>query len=94
MRKSSPKAVSDILQSKEFEPINNILIENEVVRKFSEIFPDLKKIAKAKKISNKTLFLRVQDSVWRSELNFHKETIIEEINKHFKKEIVKNIRFI
>jgi len=94
MRRSSFKTISDALKEEELSGIANIIRENEVVEKFAEIFPDLKKIAKAKRISNKTLFLRVENSVWRSELNFNKRKIIEKINKHFGNEVIKAIRFI
>ncbi len=94
MRKGSLKTIADALHDKELQPIERIVTEGEAVTKFAEIFPDFKKIAKAKKINNKTLFLRVENSVWRSELNLHKATIIKKINDYFGKEIVKNIRFI
>ncbi len=94
MRKSSFKTIADALREKEMESIAKIVRENEVVEKFPEIFPDFKKIAKAKKINNKTLFLRVENAVWRSELNLHKTAIIKKINERFGEEVVKSIRFI
>ncbi len=94
MRRNSFASIDEILKQKEFEKINEIIEENEAVEKFAEIFPDLKKIAKAKKINNKTLFLRVENAVWRSELNLNKNAIIKKINERFGKEIVKTIRFI
>ncbi len=94
MRKSSFKTIDEILKQKEFERISEIMRESEVVEKFPEIFPDFKKIAKAKKIDNKTLFLRVENSVWRSELNLHRNAIIKKINERFGEEVVKAIRFI
>ena len=94
MRRNSFASIDEILKQKEFEKINAVIEENEAVEKFAEIFPDLKKIAKAKKINNKTLFLRVENAVWRSELNLNKNAIIKKINERFGKEIVKTIRFI
>lgn len=94
MRRNSFASIDEILKQKEFEKINTVIEENEAVEKFAEIFPDLKKIAKAKKINNKTLFLRVENAVWRSELNLNKNAIIKKINERFGKEIVKTIRFI
>ena len=94
MRRNSFASLDEILKQKEFEKINAAIEENEVVEKFAEIFHDLKKIAKAKKINNKTLFLRVENAVWRSELNLNKNAIIKKINERFGKEIVKTIRFI
>lgn len=94
MRRNSFASIDEILKQKEFKKINEVIEENEAVEKFAEIFPDLKKIAKAKKINNKTLFLRVENAVWRSELNLNKNAIIKKINERFGKEIVKTIRFI
>ncbi len=94
MRRNSFASIDEILKQKEFEKINAAIEENEAVEKFAEIFPDLKKIAKAKRINNKTLFLRVENAVWRSELNLNKNAIIKKINERFGKEIVKTIRFI
>ena len=60
---------------------------------FLEIFPDLVKVAKALKVDKKTLFLKVENSVWRSELKFSESVIIEKINTFFKEERIKYIKF-
>ena len=59
-----------------------------------DIFPDLEKIATAVKVDKNTLYLRVENPAWRSELKFKEKFITENINKHFKEDIVKYIRFV
>lgn len=66
----------------------------EVVEKFYELFPDLKKIAKAKKVDKKVLYLKVENSVWRSELKFRQKIIIDKINSHFGMELIRSVKFI
>lgn len=81
-------------KEKAFEKVRVVAKEYEVLEKFLEIFPDLKKIANATKIEKGVLFLKVENSVWKSELKFRQTTIIEKINKKFNEPIVKTIRFI
>jgi hypothetical protein len=92
---SKIKSVGQILgEAKEFEKIRTTVENTSVVKEFKNIFPEFKKVAKPKRVQSKTLLLRVEDSVWRNELNINKRKIVEKINKHFGKEIIKNIRFI
>jgi hypothetical protein len=85
---------SDIINSKpEFEGLRKRIKENQVVDRFSEIFPDLGKVAKALKVDKKTLFLKVENSVWRSEFKFSEVVIVEKINAFFKEERIKYIKF-
>jgi hypothetical protein len=64
------------------------------VAEFEKIFPELKMIAQAVKVDKQILFLRVENSVWKSELNFKKNLIADKINKHFNQQIIKSIRFL
>ncbi len=73
--------------------VRKVIKESDVIFEFSTVFPDLQKIATAVKVEKKTLFLRVENSVWRSELKFKEKIIIDEINKHFKEERIKWVRF-
>lgn len=89
------KSIKDVINNeKEFEKLRRITKEQEIIEKFSEIFPDLKKIAVAKKFEKGKLFLRVENSVWRSELNFKQSVIVEKLNKSVNEEIVKSIKFL
>jgi hypothetical protein len=86
--------LSDIINSKpEFEGLRKRIKETEVVENFLEIFPDLGKVAKAVRVDKKTLFLKVENSVWRSELKFGESIIVEKINTFFKEERIKFIKF-
>lgn len=89
------KSLTDILgKEKAFEKIRKAAKEYDVIEKFGEIFPDLKKVAEAVKIENGVLFLRVENSVWRSELKFRQSSLIEKVNKKFNEKIIKTVRFI
>ena len=86
--------LSDIINTKsEFEWLSKRIKETEVLDGFIEIFPNLGKVAKVMKVDKKTLFLKVENSVWRSELKFSESVIIEKINKFFKEERIKFIKF-
>lgn len=92
---SKIKSISDVIEKeKEFEQIRQTAENYGIVEKFNEIFPDLKIVAQAVKVDKNILFLKVENSVWRSELNFKKSLLIEKINKHFQKNVIKNIKFI
>lgn len=81
-------------EEKEFEKFRNAIKEYEVIELFFEIFPELEKIIEPVRITKSILYLRVDNSVWRSELNFRKELLIKKINNHFQKNLVKSIKFI
>ncbi len=92
---SKIKSVGEVLgEAKEFEKIRTTVRNYSVVKDFKKIFPEFKKVVKPKKVQSKTLFLRVEDSVWRNELNINKRKIVEKINEHYGQEIINNIRFI
>jgi hypothetical protein len=86
--------LSEIINSNsEFEGLRKKIKETEVVDGFLDIFPDLAKVAKALKVDKKILFLKVENSVWRSELRFSENIIVEKINTFFKEERIKFIKF-
>lgn len=89
------KSITEIIdKEKDFENLRDTVKNYNVVDEFEIIFPELSKIAKAIKTDKKILFLKVENSVWKSELNFQKNLLIEKINKHFKEQVVKSIKFI
>ena len=89
------KSLSDVINKEaEFDKVRKKAKEYEIVEKFNEIFPELKKIVEAKRVDKGILFLRVENSVWRSELNFKQELMIKKINKFFKEEVINKIKFI
>jgi hypothetical protein len=68
--------------------------DSDIIVKFYEIFNDFEKIAEPVKVKNNVLYLRVENSVWRSELKFKEHAIIEKINKFVKEERIKKIKFV
>ena len=93
--RSSFKSLDDIIdQEKDFETIRETIKNYSVVEDFGKIFPELKKIAEVKKVEKRILFLRVENSVWKSELNFQKSKLIEKINNYYKEQVIKTIKFL
>lgn len=89
------KSITDIIdKEKDFQKLRDTLKNYNVVDEFEKIFPELSKIAKALKTEKKTLLLKVENSVWKSELNFQKNILIEKINKHFNEQVIKSIKFL
>jgi hypothetical protein len=87
--------LSDIINNEPgLKGFKNTIKDIEVFDSFNELFPDLKKIAKVSKFERKTLFLKVENSVWRSELKFRESVIIEKINSFFGEERIKHIKFL
>ncbi len=74
--------------------LRNSIKDFDVVDNFYEIFKDFEKIAVPVKVKKNVLFLRVENSVWRSELKFKEQTIIEKINDFLKEERIKKIKFV
>ncbi len=92
---SSFRTIDEVLNSEnEFSSLRESLKNYNIVSEFENIFPELKLIVEAVKVEKQTLFLRVENSVWKSELNFNKNLIAEKINKFFKQQVIKTIRFL
>jgi hypothetical protein len=89
------KTIDEVISTeKSFSSLRETVKNYDVVDSFTKIFPDLTEIATAVKSENKILFLRVENSVWRSELNFRKNLIVEKINRYFNEQIIKTIKFL
>jgi hypothetical protein len=92
---SSFKTIEEVLNSEEeFSNLRESLKNYDIVNDFEKIFPELKLIAEPVKVEKQILFLRVENSVWKSELNLRKNLIAEKINRHFNKQVIKSIRFL
>jgi hypothetical protein len=92
---NSFKTIEDVIsREKEFTNLRETLKNFNIVEEFSKIFPELSAIANAVKVEKKILYLSVDNSVWKSELNFRKSMITEKINLHFGEEILKSIKFL
>lgn len=93
--RSSFKSVADVLGKEEvFSNLRETVKNYDAADKFEIIFPELKQIAQAIKVEKKILFLKVENSVWKSELNLKKNLIAEKINKFFGEEVIKTIKFL
>lgn len=66
----------------------------DIVDQFHKIFPELAKIAEPVKIEKKNLLLRVENSVWRSELKFNEKAIVEKVNKYFNEDRITGLKFV
>lgn len=89
------KSITDIIGGeKDFEKLRDTIKNYDVVDEFVKIFPELSQIARAVKTEKQTLYLKVDNSVWKSELNFQKTLLIEKINKYFNEQIIKSIKFL
>lgn len=89
------KRIDEIFYTeKEFSELKEKVKLLNVLNEFENIFPELTKIAKAVKVDKHILFLKVENSVWKSELNFQKNILIKKINNYFKEEVIKSIKFL
>lgn len=77
----------------ELQNIRKKLSEADVVVEFFNVFPEFTKVVIPVKLEKKTLFLKVENSAWRSELKFKEKSVIEKINKYFNEERVKYLKF-
>lgn len=92
---SNFKSLSEIIyKEKAFSKIVTKANEQQVVERFHKIFPELTTVVEAVKVEKKTLYLRVENSVWRSELNFKQDAIIKKIKLSLEKSEVERIKFI
>ena len=73
--------------------LKNYINENDIVNDFEKIFPEFKKVAKAKAVQKKTITLKVDNAAWRSELKFKEKEIIEKINSFYNEERIIKIKF-
>jgi hypothetical protein len=89
------QSINDVFKNdKVLTNIRAFVKQADVVLKFSEVFPELKKIVKAIKLENGNLYLKVENSIWRSELKFKQKFIVERVNNYFNEELIKSIKFL
>jgi hypothetical protein len=88
------KSITDILEKeKAFSNFNKSVKEQDVLNKFFDIFPNLKKTVKVSHINIRILYLSVENSVLRNEIYLNKNKLLEKINKQFSSEILKDLKF-
>lgn len=89
------KTFNDVFQEDDtLKNFRDYLKQGNILNAFPEIFPDLKEIAEVVKVEKQILFLKVEHSVFRSELKFRQKLIIDRINGHFGEVVVKSVKFI
>ena len=89
------KSLKEVFEKEpRLKTLRNIINAYSVVADCNIIFPEFKKMVIPVKVEKKSLFLSVENSVWRNELKFKEKEIIEKINNHFKTEIIKWLKFI
>jgi len=74
--------------------IREIVEASDVVVSFTELFPNLEKVATPVSCEKKTLKLKVENAAWRNELKFMEAEIIDKVNAFFKEQRINQIRFI
>ncbi|MBN1600159.1 MAG: DUF721 domain-containing protein [Chitinispirillaceae bacterium] len=74
--------------------INDARAQYKALHIWSEITGDtIAAISVAERLTDGRLFIRVKHSVWRMELNFRKQELVEKMNKALGQEIIKEIVF-
>jgi hypothetical protein len=87
-------SVSEIIaEDAKFKKVRELIWNDEILSKFFIIFPELKNYAQPEKIVKNTLYIKVENSVLRSELKFHDEEMLAKINGFFHQERIKKVRF-
>lgn len=88
------KSIKEIFSTEPgLKKIRNVVEKNDVINDFEKIFPEFKKVVRAKKVDKKTITLRVDNAAWRNELKFKEKEIIEKINSFYNEERIKEIKF-
>lgn len=73
--------------------IKEALKTSNIIIKFPEAIPELKDIAFARRFKDGILFLYVESSIWRNEINMNAEDIILRINIFLNDMRIKKIKF-
>jgi hypothetical protein len=74
------KSLKEVYRSEsQLQNVRRIVKSSEVVIDFYKIFPDLKKVAKPKKVDKMFLKIKVENAAWRSELKFKEHEIVKKI---------------
>lgn len=74
--------------------VRNVIKKSDVIIDFNKILPNMDKIVMPVKVVKKALYLKVENSICRSELKFKEQIIISKINNYYKEERINSIRFL
>jgi len=88
------KSVGDVLdKEKAFTKFRKSVREQDAVVEFENIFPELKKTVAASRVDKGVLFLTIENSVLRNEINLKKQLMINKINNYFNQKIIVDVKF-
>jgi len=88
------KSLKDVFRSEpQLSNVRRIVKSAEVVLDFYRIFPELEKVVKPENVDKMFLKIKVENSVWRSELKFKEFEIVRKINNYYNEERIKGIKF-
>jgi len=88
------KSIAEIINREPgLASIRKVIKQSDVILEFFKIFPEMKKVVKPVKVEKKILFIKVENSILRSELKFQETLIVDKVNRYFKEERIKGIRF-
>jgi hypothetical protein len=91
---SSFESIKDVfVQHPGLSKIRKRVEEADIINEFPDIFPELSKLIVPVRVEKKVLFLRVENSVLKSELKFNELIMVEKINRYFKDNRIISIRF-
>jgi len=88
------KSLKDVFRSEpQLSNVRRMVKSAEVVLDFYRIFPELEKVVKPENVDKMFLKIKVENSVWRSELKFKEFEIVRKINNYYNEERIKGIKF-
>ena len=74
--------------------INKAIQQNMAVSRWAEIVGKrIAEISEAERIENGVMYVKVSSPVWRNELVFMKNSLINSVNEALAKNVVKDIKF-
>jgi predicted nucleic acid-binding Zn ribbon protein len=80
--------------SKELNAMRGAVANLDALNIAKNLFEGMGLPGAAKKVENKALYVKVEDSIWKNELKLNQKNILNNINAHFKEQIVNTIKFI
>ena len=95
-KKKSPELLGSILQrSLKRKGLEKRILGGKVLLFWKDIVgPQIASQSSAFKFEGSTLFVKVKSPCWRNELFFLKKNIIDRLNQHIKKNLIKDIVFV
>ncbi len=80
--------------SKELSAMRSAVKNLDALNLANDLFAAMGIPGAAKRVEYQSLFVHIEDSVWKNELRFNQKKILDNINSHFKEQVVNSIKFI